>query len=335
MSNLMKKKNFLVFGLGLGVIALHMIYCPFSQILEKRAHFFAMYESTAFENKLLNIIKYPMNTSLIEIEEQGILLIMFDHGAQNNQNIPYKRVLNRLVRSIRLYNPSVQIALATNNQKKNWSGFDFVFTPVEWANSTKEVNSKIVGLENSPFKKTIFLDAETVVMGSLQPLFNFLRWYDLALTPQNNWQSKWYLEQVLCGGSTASLEVQYNTGVFAYRKNQITKQFFYQWKKLHETTQCRLKVLSNGKKRGAFDQCSLYQAIRKTDALKVATLEADVWNDRGIKTHYEPTRVAHPHCSTTHGTGCDDTWVHPDHGRTPPKNTEITYSAQFCEQDSF
>ena len=169
-------------------------------------------------------------------------------------------------------------------------------------------------------------------MGSLLPLFEFLRWYDLAMAPQNNWKGNWYLEQVLCGGSTASLEVQYNTGVFAYRQSPSTRKFFDIWNTIHHNSPCNRKVLSNGKQRGAFDQCSLHHAIRKTDGLKVATLDADIWNDRRIIPHSEPTRVAHPHCTDTRGTGCDDFWKHPDYAHKPQAPIQTTYSEEYCRK---
>lgn len=284
-------------------------------------------------HKALREIGYSQsNGTKTRREPYGILIIMFDYGAQNNQHIPYERVVYRLLRSIRQHNTGVRVALATNNMHINSSAFDIVYTPFEWQNTTQEIVSKITGLQNSPFEKTIFLDAETVVLGSVMPLFEFLEWYDMALTPQNNWQGAWYLEQILCGGSVVSLEIQYNTGVFAYRDTKTSQDFFNKWKMIHETSPCRLKVLSNGKKRGAFDQCGLSQAIRKTSGLKVATLDADVWNDRLIKSHSEPTRVAHPHCTTTHGTGCNDNWIHPDHGRRPKAPIYTTYSKHHCNK---
>ena len=275
---------------------------------------------------------YGAPSSTIVMEKEGILMTVFDYSAQNNQNIPYTRVVHRLLQSVRLHNPGVRVALATNNKNQNWDAFDIVFTPAEWQNNTTEISSKIAGLKNSPFERTIFLDSETVVMGSLLPLFEFLRWYDLAMAPQNNWKGNWYLEQVLCGGSTASLEVQYNTGVFAYRQSPSTRKFFDIWNTIHHNSPCNRKVLSNGKQNGAFDQCSLHHAIRKTDGLKVATLDADIWNDRRIIPHSEPTRVAHPHCTDTRGTGCDDFWKHPDYAHKPQAPIQTTYSEEYCRK---
>ena len=84
--------------------------------------------------------------------------------------------------------------------------------------------SKVVGLNFTPFEKTIFLDSDTFITDKITELFDLLDFVDLATT----------LEYKL--HTTGPHDFKYrnifpelNSGVIVYKKNPITLKIFKDW----------------------------------------------------------------------------------------------------------
>jgi hypothetical protein len=97
---------------------------------------------------------------------RGVLAIAADHA-------DYGRMAINLARSIRLRDPQLPLAIATNLDPNQFRGiYDYV---VPWKfDRWPGLLSKLQAPEMSPFDDTLFLDVDLLVYGSLEPLFEVL-----------------------------------------------------------------------------------------------------------------------------------------------------------------
>lgn len=96
--------------------------------------------------------------------------------------------------------------------------------------------SKIIGMQMTPFKKTVFLDTDTFVCSSIDNLFDALELFDMALTVENFLHSyefirKYNPEFFL---RFEKLVPEFNTGVIVYRSNEVVTRIFKDWLDCHE-----------------------------------------------------------------------------------------------------
>lgn len=82
----------------------------------------------------------------------------------------------------------------------------------------------------SPYKSTLYLDTDTLILKPIDELFDFLRFYDIGIPhrPKCHW-----------GSETVFIDYDdhehYNTGVILFNNSDSTKEFFRHWKDLvHE-----------------------------------------------------------------------------------------------------
>ena len=96
---------------------------------------------------------------------------------------------------------------------------------VIWVPLASTYDSPIVKVEmaRSPFVKTVYLDSDTLILGSLDPLFDLMEAFDLALAhePTRGWDYE---------TSAAGAFVELNTGVVVFRKSTQMEAFFTDWK---------------------------------------------------------------------------------------------------------
>jgi len=87
---------------------------------------------------------------------------------------------------------------------------------------------KITPLSEAPYDYNLFLDTDTVVISTVDYLFDLLSTFDLcaSLAPVRH----------PCGWSSSNpptLFTEFNTGVILYRRSSTTQQFFYDWQQLY------------------------------------------------------------------------------------------------------
>lgn len=81
----------------------------------------------------------------------------------------------------------------------------------------------------SPFPKTLYLDCDTFVVGSLDRIPVFLNYFDLVLRFVN-WPCRVNPGQVVLSEQLRLREVShFNGGVIGFRKNPATEAFFRTW----------------------------------------------------------------------------------------------------------
>lgn len=95
----------------------------------------------------------------------------------------------------------------------------------------------------SPFDKTVYLDADTLVRGSLKPLFEFSPDRAVTLTQFSDWNSngRKIPNRIRPWNDVANADVQemlaraypaINTGIIAFDKSSGSQKFFQEWREL-------------------------------------------------------------------------------------------------------
>src|SRR5690606_39040574 len=128
------------------------------------------------------------------------------------------------VKSLKRFNrePVCLICTAALNTEEVQKAFDSVIEMEELINHT--YLSKVVGMQNSPWDHTIFLDSDTFITDKISELFEILELVDFATT----------LEQKLHTTNIKDLNYknifpEFNTGVIVYRKNSVMEKVLADW----------------------------------------------------------------------------------------------------------
>ena len=139
--------------------------------------------------------------------------------------------------SVKKHNPSLKIAVLTNlklNGDFLWQGkklFDHVihFDLDNQANRLFKTNL----YEHSPFDRTLFLDCDTEVVADIALGFKYLDRFDLAFRPHHYPVSYKQDYQINIGIPTKDFS-HWNSGVFFFKKNEKTEEFFRAWHEAHK-----------------------------------------------------------------------------------------------------
>jgi hypothetical protein len=94
---------------------------------------------------------------------------------------------------------------------------------------------KISGMQLSPFNKTIFLDTDTFVCSSIDGVFDFLDYFDLATTlePKGHSINFWRNYQPHYSIKLKGVLHEFNTGVVGFNKSPAVVSFFSTWLQVH------------------------------------------------------------------------------------------------------
>jgi len=138
----------------------------------------------------------------------------------------YIRSAIKSAHSVRKYSPELQIHLFANWQE---CGFDFSrspkpFTSIESIDSPN-YRSKVDYSVRTPFDRTLYLDTDTRVLDDVNPLFDLLDRFDMALAHANNRLSSLLNWQVSIPVSFP----QFNCGIIVYRRSDRVWRVLQEW----------------------------------------------------------------------------------------------------------
>lgn len=192
------------------------------------------------------------------IADRGVLYIAYgDRARLQAQNS---------IRTLRRFNKSLTVALV--GDKKMQEADRFIFHPEEDRGARTQ---KTQMYRLSPFKKTLYLDADTELLSSPEPGFNLLHYVDLVLAQdvtrifiQNHWphlkaEEVAYTNQTIKTGH----HMYFNSGVIFFNRNERVEALMTAW---HEEW-CRWKM---------HDQMALLRAIL-LHPVRIAPMRAP-WN---------------------------------------------------------
>jgi hypothetical protein len=134
----------------------------------------------------------------------------------------------RSITSLRAITPDAKVTVFSDSDPATRCDMPAVDVVIkEMDTSQRTYDGKVRYIRDSPYDKTVCLDADTYVIGDLTPLFELLDYhYDLALTqaPGANVRAT-RLED----GTQVIGHMQYNCGLIAFKKSEATLKLFRLW----------------------------------------------------------------------------------------------------------
>ena len=147
---------------------------------------------------------------------------------------PFLAMAVTSVLSLRVTNPNIPVCLVTNVTDRP--------PTVPWWNPSRgdvwrflerpTGDNRLIKTDiyrYSPFQKTLFLDCDTFVVGSLDRIPVFLTYFDLVFRFVNQPCRVNPTQRVLDEGLQFHQISHFNSGVIGFRKNPITEAFFRTW----------------------------------------------------------------------------------------------------------
>lgn len=91
----------------------------------------------------------------------------------------------------------------------------------------------------TPFKKTLYLDADTRVHGDISPIFHLLTGFEFVCTLSSRQGNEWHWkvdkhEAILAAYDLGYQPIRIQGGVFAFRKTNAARKFFANWRKAYK-----------------------------------------------------------------------------------------------------
>jgi len=168
--------------------------------------------------------------------------------------LPYLSMAINSIKTLNQTNPWLPVCIITNidiklDQLPFWrSNYD----QWKYINDASITNRqyKVAVNRITPFNQTIFIDCDTEIFDSVEPIFFLLDYFDLVITPSKGFGNQPKLGKVLFNWKRSLGEMPYwNSGIFAFSSSSKVDSFFDTWKYFFI------------KKRLKFDQPSLAEAL--------------------------------------------------------------------------
>lgn len=136
-------------------------------------------------------------------------------------------------KSLRKQMPNAHISIITN---ENYFAeiFDDIIK-IDFENSKKldwkqGLSMKILGLQHTPYKKTLFIDTDTFFADNCEEVFEILNYFDITICHSPNDISK-----VTVNGKKLYGYYPYNTGVLGYVSSEKVLKFLSYWNGLYSS----------------------------------------------------------------------------------------------------
>ncbi|MBR8831085.1 MAG: hypothetical protein N5P05_003792 [Chroococcopsis gigantea SAG 12.99] len=142
-------------------------------------------------------------------------------------------------RSVKQHLPGLEIAMFTNHPPIDTGGIFDRIIPLETIHPKPHIN-KLIGMMNSPFAETLFLDTDTFVCGGLSELFELLDNFDMAMA-----HDRGYYETFPDNTGLPDVFPEFNQGVVVFRQSPQLKEVFEQALQWTETLEARTGVYSH------------------------------------------------------------------------------------------
>jgi hypothetical protein len=124
--------------------------------------------------------------------------------------------------SLRKTNPSLPVYLMTDCTPENPGLWDKI-TPI-----TPDLHGSAIKLhmDQAPWERCLFIDTDTMVVGSLDPLFELLDRFELAAMQHGGGHHYTIL-------GLPKTFPEFNSGVIAWRRSERMSRFFARWRELY------------------------------------------------------------------------------------------------------
>jgi len=134
----------------------------------------------------------------------------------------------RAANSIKKFSPDAHITLFSGFSKRPEVFDDIIEADM---NPEYRYSAKVYNLINSPYEKTIFLDADTILVDSIDEIFNILNYFDFALPHSfhRSGETSWYAQDSFPGLTGLS------SSMIVYRKRKEVLEVLNKWIEEYDT----------------------------------------------------------------------------------------------------
>ena len=203
------------------------------------------------------------------MNDRGVIYVAVNPATapqKNKYNPCKKQILKEFFHSfssLRSTNPSCPVTVFTDYEEILRSPLDYKRNKIKNGFGLKP---KVLGIKSSPYNRTIFLDTDTEIKGSIGPLFSYLDNHDFCLAKE------------------FIIPSAFNTGVISFRDSPSIKTFIDFW----------YKSMDNGHEKvcdqGCFNNIVKFKHkkppkklmhIKKIiDPISIKILDSKIWNLR-------------------------------------------------------
>lgn len=203
------------------------------------------------------------------MNDKGVIYVAVDPNTapqEGKYNADKKQILKEFFHSfnsLRLTNPSLSATVFTDYKEILDSSLDFERNQIQ---NDFGLKPKVFGIKNSPYKRTVFLDTDTEVKGSIEPLFSCLNDNDLCLAKE------------------FTIPSAFNTGVISLKNSSLVKAFIDFWYKSMDNN--HEKVCDQGcfnniiKFKHKNPPKNLIHIKKIIDPISIKILDSKIWNLR-------------------------------------------------------
>lgn len=133
-------------------------------------------------------------------------------------------------RSLKQYT-KYPICIITEDADYKCEYFDIIIV----ADLVTDFYGKIVNMQKTPFKNTLFLDCDTFICSDIDNLFDVLDIFDMSLLPDRFYHDYPFINQYNPNFKIRYENVitQYHCGIILYQMNERTEKFFTDWERIH------------------------------------------------------------------------------------------------------
>jgi hypothetical protein len=185
----------------------------------------------------------------------------------------YVNAVIRSATSLRREMPDVSIAVVTD---RTIDGPFDQHIPIEERDGFR---AKIIGMQQTPFERTVFLDADTYVLADIGEVFELLSRFDMALAHAP-------IRVSLPLDDVPASFPEFNTGVIAYRNTPIVQRVLDDWLREYGALLPQRPPTQ--------DQPSFRRVAYRTSELRIATLPSEFNRRFDLAGYFRgPIRVLH------------------------------------------
>jgi lipopolysaccharide biosynthesis glycosyltransferase len=127
------------------------------------------------------------------------------------------------LKTLRKYHPKLPVTLFSTTEVTEL--YEKQFNSIIRINdSASPFKLKVKAMMNSPYEKTLYLDADTAIKGALHEIWEFLEIFEMAIARESHCNWDWNDFKLFDFRGP-----DFNTGVIAYRKTEFVNEFLEQW----------------------------------------------------------------------------------------------------------
>jgi hypothetical protein len=150
--------------------------------------------------------------------EKGFLYIAFGEA--------FTKEALMSIKSLKRYNNEPVALFTDRDQTSEFDGLVDLYAKIE----PQHIRAKVDFIGQSPFKNTIYLDSDTVIVRNISDMFEVLNRFDIAVTNDYARKRTKYSKLVPEYSEIPYAFSEVNGGIMAYNDSLATNTFFAMWK---------------------------------------------------------------------------------------------------------